>query len=146
MIAIDTNILVYAHRFDSDVNNEAAALVTGYVEGDEQWAIPWHCCAEFLSIVTNRRIWPRNTTPTEEAWRQLRVWASSPSVRLLAETEAFLAVFDRIANQPRITGGRVHDARIAAICIANGVSEFLTRDRDFAHFPELRTRDPLVAR
>lgn len=145
MIAIDTNILVYAHRFDSDVNDEAAALVTGYVEGDEQWAIPWHCCAEFLSIVTNRRIWPRNTTPMEEAWRQLHVWASSPSLRLLAETENFLPAFERMAGQPRITGPRVHDARIAAICMAHGVSELLTRDRDFAHFPGLRVRDPLIA-
>ena len=145
MIAFDTNILVYAHRFDSDVNEAARAVVRSYVEGDERWAIPWQCCVEFLSVVTNHRIWRRNPTPTEAAWRQLRIWASSPSLRLLSETEDFLPVFRRMAAQPRITGGRVHDARIAALCIANGVSELLTRDRDFAHFPELRTRDPLVA-
>ena len=145
MIAFDTNILVYAHRLDSDLNEVAGPIVRSYVEGDEPWAIPWHCCVEFLSIVTNRRIWHRNPTPTEAAWRQLRIWTSSPSVSLLTETEGFLAVFGSIANQPRITAGRVHDARIAAICIANGVSELLTRDRDFAHFPELRTRDPLIA-
>ena len=80
-----------------------------------------------------------------EAWRQIEEWAASPTVRLLSETEDFLTVFGHIVAQPRITGGRVHDARIAAICIANGVSELLTRDRDFAHFPELRTRDPLIA-
>lgn len=145
MIAIDTNILVYAHRFDSGVNDEAMAVVTGYVEGDEQWAIPWHCCIEFLSIVTNRRIWRENATPPVAAWRQLEEWVSSPSVRLLSETEDFLPIFARMAANPRIKGGRVHDARIAAICIAHGVTELLTRDRDFAHFPELRVRDPLVA-
>lgn len=145
MIAFDTNILVYAHRSDSDVHEEAKAIVKSYVEGDERWAIPWQCCVEFLGVVTNRRVWPRNPTPTEAAWRQLRIWASSPSLRLLTETGGFLELFASVARQPRVTGGRVHDARIAAICIANGVSELLTRDRDFAHFPELRTRDPLIA-
>ena len=145
MIAIDTNILVYAHRFDSDVNDEAAAVVEGYVVGDEPWAIPWHCCVEFLSIVTNRRIWAPNPTPMEEAWRQLRIWTSSPSLYLLAETENFFPAFGRMAAQPRITGARVHDARIAAICMAHGVTELLTRDRDFSHFPGLRVRDPLIA-
>ncbi len=81
----------------------------------------------------------------DEAWRQVKVWASSPWVRMLAETENFLSVLGRIAAQPRISGGRVHDARVAAICMANGVSELLTRDRDFFHFPELRVRDPLIA-
>ena len=38
----------------------------------------------------------------------------------------------------------VHDARIAAICVAHGVEELYTRDRDFSIFPELRTRDPIL--
>ena len=36
-------------------------------------------------------------------------------------------------------------SRIAAICIAHGVEELLTRDRDFSLFPELRTRNPIAA-
>ncbi len=145
MIALDTNLLVYAHRYEDPINEEAHALVRSYAHGDEPWAIPWPCCGEFLSIVTNRRIWRRNATPMAAAWRQLEEWAASPSVLLLSETEDFLPIFARMANQPRITGGRVHDARIAAICIAHGVSELLSRDRDFAHFPGLRVRDPLIA-
>ena len=145
LIALDTNLLVYAHRNESPVHDDAYAIVRSYADGDEHWAIPWHCCVEFLSIVTNRRMWRENATPPVAAWRQLEEWASSPSVRLLSETEDFLPIFARMAAHPRITGGRVHDARIAAICIAHGVTELLTRDRDFAHFPELRVRDPLVA-
>jgi hypothetical protein len=41
-------------------------------------------------------------------------------------------------------GGAVHDARIAAICIAHGIEELWTSDRDFARFPDLRIRDPLI--
>lgn len=145
MIAFDSNLLVYAHRNEDPLHDEALAVIESYADGDEPWAIPWPCCCEFLSVVTNRRIWRQDATPMVEAWRQLEEWASSPSGRLIGETEGFLPVLGRMAAQPRITGGRVHDARIAAICIANSVSELLTRDRDFAHFPELRTRDPLVA-
>jgi hypothetical protein len=43
-----------------------------------------------------------------------------------------------------LAGGAVHDARIAAICMAHGVGELWTRDRDFSRFPDLRTRDPLI--
>jgi hypothetical protein len=41
------------------------------------------------------------------------------------------------------TGARIHDAKIAAICIAHGVRELWTVDRDFANVPGLRTRNPL---
>ena len=110
---------------------------------DDAWAIPWPCCYEFLSVVTNRRIWKDDATPSERAWRQLEAWTASPSNRLLGETDDFLHVLGRFVQRPRVHGGVVHDARIAAICVAHGTDVLLTRDRDFSLFPELRTRDPL---
>ena len=47
-------------------------------------------------------------------------------------------------RRPRVRGAVVHDARIAAICIAHGVDALLTRDRDFSLFPELRVENPFV--
>ena len=47
-----------------------------------------------------------------------------------------------LVKRPRVRGAIVHDARVAAICLANGVEVLLTRDRDFALFPELNTRNP----
>jgi uncharacterized protein len=35
-------------------------------------------------------------------------------------------------------------ARIAAICLEHSVEELWTSDRDFARFPDLRIRDPLI--
>ena len=40
----------------------------------------------------------------------------------------------------------VHDARVAALCIAHGVTELWTADRDFGRFPDLVTRNPLQDR
>lgn len=111
-------------------------------EGDEAWAIPWPCCYEFLSVVTNRRIWKDEATKPDHAWRQFMAWAGSPSHHMIGETDDFIEILERIVSRPNVVGGVVHDARIAAVCIAHGVDALLTRDRDFSLFPELVTRDP----
>lgn len=142
MIAVDTNVLVYAHRPESTNHRAAARLLRTLAEGDSPWAIPWPVCSEFLSVATNPRIWGRDSINQDFAWQQLRAWAESPSVWLLSETVGFLNVFEEIARRPRVYGRTVHDARIAAICIAWGVEVLLTCDRDFSLFPELQTRNP----
>ena len=143
MIAVDTNVLVYAHRRESRSHEEAVAVIRSLAEGDSAWAIPWPCCYEFLSVVTNRRIWKDDATTPERGWDQIAAWAASPSNRLIGETDDFLEILGRFVQRPRVVGGVVHDARIAAICVAHGADVLLTRDRDFTLFPELRTQDPM---
>ena len=144
MIAVDTNLLVYAHRREAQHHAAAASIIRALAEGDAPWAIPWPCCYEFLSVVTNPRIWKDNPTSSEQAWRQLAAWTAAPSIRLIGETDDFPRTLQRFVQRPRVIGGVVHDARIAAICVAHGAEALLTRDRDFSLFPELRTRDPLA--
>ena len=144
MIAVDTNILVYAHRRESRVHEAAAEMLRALAEGDRRWAIPWPCCYEFLSVVTNRRIWRGAESSPDEAWNQLRAWVDSPSNLLLGETSGFLDILERLVRRPRVRGPLVHDARVAAICLAHGIDELLSRDRDFALFPELKTRNPFA--
>ena len=144
MIAVDTNVLVYAHRRESRVHEEAAEVLRALAEGNRRWAIPWPCCYEFLSVVTNRRIWRGAESSPGEAWSQLRAWADSPSNLLLGETNGFLDILGRLVRRPRVRGPLVHDARVAAICLAHGIDELLSRDRDFALFPELKTRNPFA--
>ncbi len=145
MIAIDTNLLVYAHRREARVHGPARAIMRRLAEGDDAWAIPWPCCYEFLSVVTNRRIWKDGATTVERAWRQLDAWTSSPSSRLLGETDDFLDLLGGFIQRPRVHGPVVHDARVAALCVAHGAEVLLTRDRDFSLFPELPTRDPFMS-
>ena len=144
MIAADTNILVYAHRRETDAHEVAAEILRGLAEGRESWAIPWPCCYEFLSVVTNARIWGDGASTAQQAWSQVIAWTNSPSNRLIGETDEFLEILGRFVQRPGVVGGMVHDARIAAICVAHGVDALLSRDRDFSLFPELLTRDPLI--
>ena len=144
MLAVDSNILVYAHRRESEPYALARRTLEELAQGDRPWAIPWPCCHEFLSVVTNRKIWKEAASTPEDAWHQLRVWEASPSCHMIGETDGFMDVLEGFVNRPNITGGIVHDARIAAICMTNGVETLLTRDRDFSMFPQLPTRDPLL--
>ena len=118
MIAVDTNILVYAHRRESRLGQAAHSVMVALAEGDEAWAIPWPCCYEFLSVVTNRRIWKDEATKPDHAWRQFMAWARSPSHQMIGETDHFVEILERIVSRPHVRGGVVHDARIAAVCIA----------------------------
>jgi len=145
MIAVDTNLLVYAHRRESRHHEGARGVVRALAEGREPWAIPWPCLYEYFSVVTNPRIWKEAASSPDQAWRQIDAWTASPSVSLLTETDDFLAVLERFLRRPRVRGPIVHDAKVAAICVAHGAEELLTADRDFTLFPELPTRNPLRA-
>jgi predicted nucleic acid-binding protein len=54
VIAVDTNILVYAHREDSEWHAVAVEKLRSLAEGKAAWTIPWPC--KFLAIVTHPRI------------------------------------------------------------------------------------------
>ncbi len=143
MIAVDTNVLVYAHRSDSEWHDRAATRVRELAEGRPAWALPWPCVHEFLSIVTHPRIYDPPST-LDQAIAQVEAWMESPSVVLLAETGEQWGLLRTLVLEGRVLGPRVHDARIAALCLAHGVRELWTVDRDFGRFPSLATSNPLA--
>lgn len=143
MIAVDTNILVYAHREDSVWHGRALQAVTTLAEGRAPWGIAWPCLHEFLAIVTHPRIY-RPPTPVAAACDQVDAWLESPSLVLLAETDEYWTTLRGSILEGRVGGPHVHDARVAALCLAHGVRELWTHDRDFGRFPSLNTRNPLV--
>jgi toxin-antitoxin system PIN domain toxin len=142
VIAVDTNILVYAYRRDAPEHAAAAGAIKGLAEGVEPWAIPWPCVHEFLAFATNRRLQSR-ALPAEAALLQVEEWLRAPTITLLAEGSGYGSVLAAVLRESGATGGRVHDARIAALFLYHGVSELWTADRDSARFSRLRTRNPL---
>jgi uncharacterized protein len=143
LIAVDTNILVYAHREDSPFHTAAAERLSELAEGPAAWAIPWPCIHEFLAIVTHPRIYDP-PTPAERALEQVQAWLESPTLVLLAESDEYWSELREQVLTGRASGGRVHDARIAAICRQHGVRELWSADRDFGRFPGLTATNPLV--
>ena len=142
MIAVDTNILVYAHPSDSPPSAAAAAVLAQLVGTPGPWAVAWTCVHEFLAVVTPARVFPV-PTPLPRALEQVVAWRDSGAV-LLAEAAGH---WDRLAGllvASEVTGPKIHDARIAALCLDHGIDELWSSDRDFSRFPALRVRNPLV--
>jgi uncharacterized protein len=141
--AIDTNILVYAHREESEWHERAAAAVAELAESAREWAIPWPCLHEFVAIATHPRIF-RTPTPLDLAVGQVDAWLESPSLVVLSENDEYLAAFREVVLESRVTGARIHDARVAALCLSHGISELWSADRDFSLFRRVKLRNPLV--
>ena len=144
MIAVDTNILVYAHRADSSWHQAAARHLRELAEGTASWCIPWPCVHEFLAIVTHPRIY-KPPTPVDRAVGQVDAWLESPSVVLIGEAEIHWSALRDLLVAGKVSGPPVHDARIAALCVTHGVRTLWTADRDFSRFPALTSVNPLVA-
>lgn len=143
MIALDTNILVYAHRADSPWHEPAYQVIVNLAKGEVFWGIPWPCIHEFLAVVTHPRIYAP-PTPFSKAIEQVEIWLEAPSLRLLGELTGHWKELKEIVLAGRISGGAIHDARVAAICVEHGVREIWSADRDFTRVSGLAVRNPLL--
>ncbi len=136
MIALDTNVLVYAHREELPQHQLARQRLTELAEGAALWALPVFCLGEFLRVVTHPRIF---APPTDLAFATaiLEDLLGSSSLKVLNPGPRYPALFLAALRAADTRGNLVFDAQIAALCQEHGVSRLLTLDRDFARFPNL---------
>lgn len=139
MIAVDTNVLIYAHRREADLHAAAAHELRGLAEGTAPWGLPVFCIAEFLRVVTHRRVF-NPPSPLSHAIDFLDHLLSSPSCRILRPGAGFVDLLTSTARQADARGNLMFDAQIAALCREHGIAGILTNDRDFERFEHLRPR------
>ena len=143
MIAIDTNILVYARRAEMPNHAAARALLDKLATGAPSWAIPWPCLYEYIKVITNPRLF-RPADTLADALADVESLAASPSVVLLGDGPEHLRHLRAAALDGQPIGGQVHDAHIVALALEHGVTELLSSDRDFRRFRSLTVRDPFA--
>ena len=143
MKAIDTNILLYARRKESPQHQRALALLRELSEGSATWGLPWPCIAEFLRVITHPRFYDP-PSPLDRVLRDLRSLLDSPSLVILGETDRHSEIFLEAVEKFQVRGNLIFDAKIYALCREHGVSEFLTADRDFLQFKELKVTNPFT--
>jgi uncharacterized protein len=143
MIAVDTNILVYAHRAESAFHEQAFDCLRSLAEGAKPWGIPVSCLHEFLAVVTNPKIF-NPASSVNQSTTQIDAWLASPQVHILHSGIQHWPILSELALKAKLQAGQFHDARIAAICIENGASVLWSADRDFGRFKALKTINPLV--
>ncbi|MGH7874068.1 MAG: TA system VapC family ribonuclease toxin [Candidatus Binatia bacterium] len=145
MIALDTNILVYARREETPQHVRANALLKEFAQGEQPWALPWPCIYEFIRIITHPRVFDPPTL-LERALDDLESLLQSPSLTLLREGPRHPVFMQQLLRAGQAAGNLAHDAHIAALVLEHGVSELWTADRDFARFPGIRVHDPFAPR
>lgn len=133
---------MYAHRLDSPFNQAAHQLILGLAAAPASWAVTWPSVYEFLGITTHPKIYP-DPTLMPRALAQMEAWLGSGNLVLLGETAGTFDILREQLSAGEVVGPRVHDAKIAAICLAHRVAELWTADRDFSRCPALPTRNPL---
>ena len=145
MIAVDSNLLIYAHKQGSPFHSLAAETIDSLRHQRAPWAVPWPCIHEFIAITTHPGIYKPASTLVQALGFLDSVFASS-QLHLLSESSGYFEKLREIATSARLKGPRIHDARIAALCLHHGVSELWSADRDFSAFPQLKVRNPLVGK
>lgn len=139
MIAVDTNVLVYAHRGETDLHQPALARLKQLCEGNEPWALPVACLSEFFRVVTHPRVLNPPTTLADGM-----AFASSllnaPTCRLLRPGRDYVEHFFEAMERASARGNLVFDAQIVALCRESGISTVLTNDRDFERFSGIDVR------
>lgn len=139
MIAVDTNILVYAHRQEASQHDRALGALTALAEGAEPWGLPVFVLGEFLRVVTHRRIFDPPSTAAD-ALAAVAALLASPTVRVLQPGERFWPLLQEAAREAGASGNLVLDAEIVAVSREHGVTAVLSEDRDFRRFPSVRLR------
>ena len=142
MIAVDTNLLVYAHRAAVPEHRAAQAALERASLDRRGWGTAASCVAEFWSVVTHPRAAGRPSTP-DEARRFVRSLVEEGGLELWSPGPGFGARLGQMAAELGVTGARVFDLQIALTGFDNGATEIWSHDRSFAAFPGLRTYDPL---
>jgi predicted nucleic acid-binding protein len=97
---------------------------------------------EFIAVVTHPKFTP--STPLHNALDTIEAWSSSSVLRFIGEGPSYFELLTSLAKARKVRGAKIHDARIAAICLYHGVKKLWTADRDFSSFPKLKCENPLI--
>jgi uncharacterized protein len=142
VIVVDANLLIYAYDLDSAHHKKSLSWLEELLSGVEAVGLPWQSVSAFLRVITNRRL-PGMRVTLEQAVQVVDEWLQQPNVQVLVPADQHWSVLRQMILEGRASGPLVSDAEIAAITIEQG-AVLHTTDRDFARFPGLRWKNPLM--
>jgi toxin-antitoxin system PIN domain toxin len=142
VILIDANILIYATNTASDQHAISREWLDAQLNGSAPVGLPWPSLLAFLRVATNARAF-RNPLTMAMAWKQVASWLSAETVWTPAPTKRHSAVLGKLLELPGLHSNLVPDAHLAALAMEHGLT-LCSSDGDFARFPGLTWRNPLV--
>jgi toxin-antitoxin system PIN domain toxin len=141
MRLVDTNVLIYAHRRDSERHAEYRDWVTAMIGGPEPYAVSDFAVNGMVRVATNPRAYP-DPTPLDRALAFAAEIRNQPHSEVVSPGPRFWPIFTDLCRSTKAHGKLIPDAYLAALAIEHGC-EFFSEDRDFGRFPGLRWRRPL---
>ena len=141
MIALDTNLLVYAHRAGAPEHRAAQQAIEAAVSAPTGCAIPYTCIAEFWMVVTHPSSLGSPSRP-----EQARAFLANlllAGVKIIYPQAGAAEKLTKLAADLDVKGPRIFDLQIAVICQQSGVRELWTHDAKFVPVPGLSIKDPL---
>jgi hypothetical protein len=143
VIALDTNLLVYAHRSGTAEHAAAQRAIEDACNSRGGCGVAEQAIAEFWSVVTHPAAKDRPSSP-DEAAGFLRALEDDGGVVVFTPGPGFAARLVQTAVDLNVRGPRVFDLQIALCAMDGGATELWTRDEAFVKVPGLRVRNPLA--
>ena len=141
MMMMDVNVLVYAHRRDAPQHAAYLRWWKQCAASHEAFGVADLVLAGFLRVVTHPRVFSP-PTPLEAALRFIEEIRSRPNCIEVKPGPRHWGIFTRLCRTANARGNLIPDAYLAALAIESG-GEWITTDRGYGRFPELRWRRPL---
>lgn len=142
MIVLDANLLIYSYDTESYHHKKSRAWVEKVFSDTEPIGLPWQTVCAFLRVITNRRLSGSRLT-VEDAVQIVEEWLDQPNVQIIVAGDHHWSLLKQVIVEGQASGPLVSDAELAALTIEYG-GVLYTADRDFARFPGLRWKNPLV--
>jgi uncharacterized protein len=142
MTLIDVNVLVYAHRPDSQNHLKYRDWLEELMNSGERCGFSEIALCGMVRIITHPRIYA-HSTPIDIALAYAKRLRDHDASILVSPGERHWEIFSRLCEAAGARGNLVTDAYFAALAIESG-AEWITADRDYSRFPGLRWRHPLT--
>ena len=139
----DVNVLVYAYREDAADHAAYRQWLQAMIDSQQAYAMSELVLSGFLRVVTHPRVFDP-PSPLMRALEFVQAVRSAPNCVPVAPGERHWEIFVGLCEAVGAKGNLVPDAYLAALAIESG-SEWITADRDFSRFPELRWHHPLAS-
>ena len=143
MLAVDTNVLVYAADAGSQFHEPCRDWLEQQRRRPDAWYTTWPILYEFLRVTTHPRVL-RRPWRASSAWEFVAALLASPGLGILVPTLRHADVANQVISEmPHLAGNIVHDTHTAVLMREHGIKQICTRDTDFHQFAFLEIIDPL---
>jgi predicted nucleic acid-binding protein len=144
MILVDTNILVYAHNVDSDLNEIAKRLILDAIDGKFEFCITPQNLLEFFSIITNPKRIEKPLDPKIAHQEMINYWYSKRIHKIYPSNSVFIRVA-QLVKELGLSKTEIFDCLLYVTMEENNVYEIYTKDiHHFSKFPNLGVIDPFI--